>query len=313
MTLNEADNQIAQWLDKQALIEQNLQSFMQLPAFQRLASSTAHATTTQVFDGLRAQQQLLSQTIEKAKALRESLPAIMPSRQILAEIDQLLNGNSIQLASSPTPPQRRELLRDLEQAEWISLARLLEIMLDSFRFVRDTALSIDQAEAEQQRDAADRLANANVILTQLQSAHARATQLLSERILKVDGPRNTSLLPCSQEELTALETWLTKLKSTVEGNEFGSAAIGLSRWTDAATELLTQCQSSADADEAMLQERRELRGLFESLAVKATSFGREINPSIKELAQEIRQLLKHRPTPISNVRGLVKRYQESTM
>jgi hypothetical protein len=323
MTLTDADNQIAQWHDKQALIEENLRSFVQLPAFERLASNAAQipdpdsrqkaATALEVFQGLQAQQAALAQTIGRAKELRDALPRIMPSKQTLQEIEHLLNGNSIQLASSPTPPQRRELLRDIEQAEWISPARMLEIMLDSFRFVRDTVLTIDDAVVNQQRDATDRLANATTMLRQLRELRDRGRQLLAERELKVEGIRSTAALPCSEEELSALETWLNKLQSAMAKAQYANAAAGLSKWTNAATELLAQAQSSTDADEAMLRERRELRGLFESLVAKATNQGRAEDPPMVATGREIRRLLSTRPTPIAQVRELVSRYQHSLM
>jgi hypothetical protein len=393
MTPNQADQQIAQWQDKQTLIEENLRSFVQLPAFERLSlQGPQHfrgktrqklATALDVFQSLRQRQAVLSQTLDQAKSKRDALARIMPSKQAMADIDHLLNGKSIQLAATPTPPEKRELLRDVEQAEWITPARLLEIMLDSFRFVRDTVLEISAAEeqagqAAQNGEAAisrlratckalggvgaaslasaeqslsdltamatedplaaqvqaeaflrtlretsaqidgygrkreqvhEQLTNGQSLLQQLREAHGHAKLLRAERELKVQGPSGGVPNPTTDEELAALHAWLAKLKSTVESNQIGPAAVGLEKWTIAGTELLTRARQCADAEESMLRDRRELRGLFESLQAKAANIGKAHDSDLVNLGLEIQQVLAHRPTAMVRVRVMVAEYQ----
>ena len=128
MTLSEIDRELAQWRDKQRLIADNLQSFAELPAWKQLtgeggqpARALAGQTQARVgaavetLQSLREQQVMLAQTLDRAQALAASASRLMPCRQRLQEIEQLLRGPSIQLASAPTAPEQRELLRDVTQ------------------------------------------------------------------------------------------------------------------------------------------------------------------------------------------------------
>jgi hypothetical protein len=314
MTLTEADELIAQWGDKQKLIEQNLRSFTELPAFERCCDRTPGdelaEKVTGTFSMLRAYQAALDGVIEQAKQLRGGIARIMPSRPTLAEIERLLRGNSIRLASSPTPPQRRELLRDVEQAEFVSPARLLEIMLDSFRFVRDSVLEVEAAElqaAEQHQQVQSRLAEAQARMTMVQAEHDRAKKSVADRQLKVDAAVQAAL-PSSEEELAALDRWLGKLAATVARAEAGPASVGLAGWMDAAGELLARDRRCADANEALLHERRELRGLFGALEAKSAGSGKSADAQLAMLGEQIKQLFARRPTPMAQVRELVSRY-----
>jgi hypothetical protein len=335
MTVRDADEKIAQWRDKQRLIAENLQSFIELPAYQRLcgkggeaAQSQAGETQTriaaamEVLRGLREQQAILGQTIGRAEELRASLSRLMPSRQTLEEIEQILCGPSIQLVTSPTPPQSRELLRDVTQAVRVSPDRLLEIMLDSFRFVRDTVLAaaaVQQTtpagaadDAVQQRRAVEaRLTEGNSLIAHLRQTHERAKQAFAERELKIQLNREPSIgKPADDGQLQALVDWLARLQRTVDNGEHGPAVVGLRKWSQAVAALLAAEQAALQADEAALSARRDLRGLFDALEAKACQCGRADDPQVAALAQEVRRLLKTRPTPMAQVRELVARYQE---
>jgi hypothetical protein len=150
MTLAELDSELAEWRDRQGLIEANLDSFAALPAYRRLADAPALqgetaarvAAAAEVLSELRRQQTILAETLDRARERRHSVSRLKPSRPILAEIEQALLGPSIELGCYPTPPERRELLRGVDQTVRVTPARLMEIMLESFRSVRDTVLAV---------------------------------------------------------------------------------------------------------------------------------------------------------------------------
>ena len=159
MMLSEIDRELALWRDKQRLIADNLKSFADLTVWKRLSGEGGQAAralagqtqarvgaAVETLQSLREQQAILVQTLDRAQALAASISRLMPSRQTLQEIEQLLRGPSIQLASAPTAPERRELLRDVTQTVAVTPDRLLEIMLESFRFVRDSALAVTEAD-----------------------------------------------------------------------------------------------------------------------------------------------------------------------
>lgn len=327
MTLSDVDEKIAQWQDKQRLIEENLRSFVELPAYQRLGGAGGRpgpllagevqarvAAAMEVLGQLGAQHAVLAQTLRRAEELRASLSRLMPSRQTLEEIEHILCGPSIQLISSPTPPESRELLRDVTQAVQVTPDRLLAMMLDSFRFVRDTVLaaarSLDDA-IDQRRELEARLTRARSLIAQLRQAHDRAKQAFAERELKVQLSRDPSAAaPPDDGQLAALDDWLARLQRTVEKGEYGPADIGLGKWNESAAALLAAEQAALQADEAALSARRDLRGLFDALEAKACQVNRAQDPQLAALGQEVRRLLRSRPTPLAQVRELVARYEE---
>jgi hypothetical protein len=398
MTVNEIDTLIADWDGKQALIQQNLKGFVELPAFAHVAGSDGqprHAFTGQtlekltkaldVFRGLLDEQRILGSTLDRAKQLRVSLSKFMPSKQSIHELEKILNGSSIRVGSQPTPPQRRELLRDIEQSVWVTPNRFLEIMLDSFRFVRDTVLDVAAAQekatatlqgmplelarlrgldhalggpaaaqlsaatqalgvlaagddplgaivqcqslieqvksiaaqleslGKTRREIGQHLADADALLAEIRQARDQGRQAHAERLLKIQSndpghPSDDGAL--DDGELPVLESWLGKLRATVEKGEIAPANIGLQKWRESAEAVLARDRAVIAADQAALRARRELRGLFEALEAKAANRGKAEDPQLTDLAHELRRLFVRRPTPMEKTRQLVARYQE---
>jgi hypothetical protein len=395
MNVSEIDCELTQWRDRQRLIDENLNSFIELPLFQRLTTVAADnppqftgktrdrlAAALDVFHKLHAQRATLVAALDRANVLRAQLSRLIPDRQTLDEIEQILIGPSIQLECSPTPPEHRELLRDVEQSVRVSPSQCLEGMLESFRLVRDTLVCLESAERQnaeqlnQQRAELDRLAStaaslnfsaplddarkllaqldqqatsdplgtADQIATlaamlhaaaaainvadahrrdalnllrdakqlndQLRSAHDRAKAASAERLLKVASTSNGhDPLPASDADVAALAHWLAKLETTIQKQQFGPAAIGLKKWTEAASALLAHERRATESADAALSARRALRGLFDALQAKAAGMGRN-HPHLTQMSGEIAQLLAHRPTPMAQVQQLIAKYQE---
>jgi hypothetical protein len=150
MNLERTDQELTHWRERLQLASENLRGFSELTPYLWAASGRATgrtaarlAPTIRVLNDLHSYLDLLTRTIDRAAELRGAVTRLMPSSKALAEIEGLLEGPSINLASGPTPPGQRELLRPIQTMQAISPRELLEAMLDSFRLVRDVVLEVD--------------------------------------------------------------------------------------------------------------------------------------------------------------------------
>jgi len=154
MNLERIDQELGHWRERLQLASENLRGFAELPACQWAASGAATgrtadrlAPTLGVMNDLHSYLDLLSAAIDRAAELRATVSRLMPSSKTLAEIQGLLEGQSINLASGPTPPEQRELLRPIQTMQAIAPRELLEAMLESFRLVRDAVLEVDASRS----------------------------------------------------------------------------------------------------------------------------------------------------------------------
>jgi flagellar motor switch/type III secretory pathway protein FliN len=157
VTLAQVDIVLAEWRQKVDAANQNLLELYDLPAYQRVSGMgnppTGLMGTSQqrVGEALTAIErlfedlELLNQTIDRARKLRQELPSLFISQDRLQEIYQLLTGASIQLQSIHTPLAQRDLLTPNLQVRSISATDLLERMMYAFRVAADTLGAVDLA------------------------------------------------------------------------------------------------------------------------------------------------------------------------
>lgn len=157
MTLEEIDQLLADWRKKVNLVSQNLMDLHDLPTYQRLAgvpgfpkAELVGVTEARVTPALEAMNELfehfdlLVNTVNKATALRSSLPRFLGSEQI-REIEQLLSGPSIQLPASQTPLAHRGLLSAAQTANSMTPEQLLRVMTNAFQVAKNAVLAVDEA------------------------------------------------------------------------------------------------------------------------------------------------------------------------
>ena len=153
----EIDQLIANWKNKVNIAGQNLLELQELPTYQRLCGSFGFPpvkltgiTQTRVTPALEAMNDLfqhfdlLVQTVDKAIKLRQQFPRFL-SIQKIAEIIQLLTGDSIELPMVQTPLSQRELLTGAETTTKITPTQLLQVMQNAFSVARDAVLAVDDA------------------------------------------------------------------------------------------------------------------------------------------------------------------------
>jgi hypothetical protein len=160
LNLAQIDRLLNDWKQKVDTINQNLLDLDDLPAYQRIVGmgnpptnltgitqqrvSEALTLVDRLFEDLA----LLTQTIDRAKQLRNQLPSLFISDESLQEIYQLLTSASIQLPSIQTPLAQRDLLTAYQQLQSISPGDLLARMSRIFTIARDTLGAVENAWTE---------------------------------------------------------------------------------------------------------------------------------------------------------------------
>ncbi|PZO38648.1 MAG: hypothetical protein DCF19_15715 [Pseudanabaena frigida] len=156
MVLEEIDQSLADWKIKLELISQNLIDMCGLLTYQRLSGAAGFSpvkltgiSKTQVEPALEALNELfqhfdmLTQTIDKAKKLRASMPRFLGSERNAQEILQILNSKSIHLPTISTPLSQRELLSAAETTNTVSPLQLLVAMTKTFQVAKVAILNVD--------------------------------------------------------------------------------------------------------------------------------------------------------------------------
>ncbi len=106
---------------------------------ERARPAIAGLNTLWVYDSL------IRNTIGRARKLRASISTVLPSKNVLGEIEQLLRGPSIEMPAVATPLHKRDLLSAAEVASRVPPERLLDMMNQLFEKGRDVVLAIGSA------------------------------------------------------------------------------------------------------------------------------------------------------------------------
>ena len=159
--LEQIDSDLREWDHKLRIAGDNLLELSRSVSYQRLLGeanwpkaqlSGATADRAQpAIAGLHAlwiYHALLHDTIDRAKKLRESVSALLPSRNLLGQLDRLLHGPSIELPAATTPLQQRDLATPVEMARAVEPERVLARMNQLFQDARDVVLAIGAAWEE---------------------------------------------------------------------------------------------------------------------------------------------------------------------
>jgi hypothetical protein len=390
------DQMLADWNQKITIAGQNLVELQDLPTYQRLCGSQGIVkveltgiTAKKVNPALSAindlfqYYDLLAQTIHQAIKIRQNLPLFLGTEQKIAEIKQLLTGDSIQLSISPTPLAERGLLTEIEKVKAISPLKLLEIMMKIFSEAKNIILSVDTAwhkleliiadaeaqvnylqkaanslpavalnkltilrqnianlqiqiqsdplgisekinqeiqplltevktELDQlikvQTQLQDKLAIAHTKLQKLQEIHSQSLAIFAESQAKVVD-HSVLQIPLTSTQIEALNQWLNKLESKLAEGIVNPVLVGLDNLIHKIQEFTTAEQQTYLAHQNLLQTRQELRGRLDVLQAKALAKGMIEDAALTQIAEQARQLLFTRPTPLNRANKLVIEYE----
>lgn len=158
------------------------------------------------------------------------------------------------------------------------------------------------------------LAEAEQALAHLKTTHASSLQAVEERKVKLTIDHEDQLtMPLDDKVIEQLATWLERLKTTVGDGKFQAASVGLVNWTAQVLNRTSSAASAFQANDALLRERRDMRGLIEALKVRASAEGMAEDATLAAMFAKVSQLLYSRPTPMTEARRLVKEYQDKVL
>ncbi len=248
MTLDELDNEIALWKKSLGAAAQNLMDLHSLPTYQRLAGSNGvtkadlkGVTAKRVYPALASMGTLfqnfddLQSIVDRAAVLRQNISPIFGSEQKLREIDNLLHGKSVRLATVPVPIGQRTLSTAVDNVELVTPGELMGAMAKSFTDARDVVLAVDGAwqKLGMELDAA---------MTELAT-------------FKAEGPQWNHNFPALATAESALET----IRDRIENDPLGS----LDEFDNSVAPVLQQARNAL----ARLKSQREqiTRGLSSAI------------------------------------------------
>jgi len=158
------------------------------------------------------------------------------------------------------------------------------------------------------------MAEAEQALEQLRTAHAASLQAVEERQAKVTIDHEDQLtMPLTDAVVPQLEQWLARLRVTIGDGKLQAAAVGLTNWTAQTVNRKSAADSAFQANDALLRERRDMRGLVEALRARAAAEKRAEDAELMQLFATVSKLLYMRPTPMTEARQLVKQYQDKVL
>jgi hypothetical protein len=163
--------------------------------------------------------------------------------------------------------------------------------------------------AQQQQSLREAFIVAHQRLSNLLDIHRQAQAAYNESKIKVvdHSQLRTSL---SVEEIEALSAWLARLETKFNEGLLNPVLIGLGNWTAKVKEYQAIAQQAYAANQALLDTRTELRGRLDALQAKALGRGLAEDTTLSQLAQQAKQLLFTRPTPLAEAIELVSKYEK---
>lgn len=163
--------------------------------------------------------------------------------------------------------------------------------------------------SHQQKSIQENFIIARQHLANLLIIHCQAQTAFDESKIKVVD-HSTLQNPLPQEEITALTAWLERLETKFNDGLFNPVRVGLENWHGKVKQYIAIEQTTLTANQAPLNTRAELRGRLDALQAKALARGLVEDPLLCEVAQQAKQLLFTRPTPLTEAGELVLKYEK---
>jgi hypothetical protein len=153
------------------------------------------------------------------------------------------------------------------------------------------------------------ITSADTLITSLEEAFTQAMTAYEERLLKVMVDNADSLPgPFAVSVIDELKRWLERLKAALGQGRWRAVRVGFDNWKAQLDARLSECRTVAGENARLVNRRRELRGLLESLRAKAVNTGLAEDVALGGLYQEAYELLYSRPTPMVRAEKLVSDY-----
>ncbi len=145
-------------------------------------------------------------------------------------------------------------------------------------------------------------------LSNLFDTYHQALSAFNESKIKIAD--HSKLHAVAPEETEALSVWLSRLETKFNDGLLNPVLIGLENWTAKVKEYSAIAEKAYAANQAPLDTRLELRGRLDALQAKALARGLAEDAALSQLAQQAKQLLFTRPTPLAEAIELVSKYEK---
>ncbi len=228
MTLEQIDAALSEWKMRISRAAGNLLELDDSAAYQRLrtgAQALTGRTQAQVgpalplIDGLWSSQQQLTDIVNQAEALRPALSKLWTHEGERKQIEFLLFGESVQVASAQTPFDQRGLLSGPEPSRGVTPDALLAQMSQNFAVVKDAVVALETAwgQLDQVLIAADKEADTLQSLTDTLGISLQGELGAVRRdIAGLRGQAQTDPLGAGGDFAASLTARLQQIRSTLD-------------------------------------------------------------------------------------------------
>jgi len=163
---------------------------------------------------------------------------------------------------------------------------------------------------KQQTEVREKMASSRKMLEQLQELQLKAVSVFVESQAKVTD-HEVLQQPLASVEIEAIAQWLARLSTKLSEGLIAPVTVGLNNWMHKAQEYLNVTQQVYTSHNNLLQTRQELRGRLDALQAKALARGLAEDGTLSAIAQEAKELLYQRPTPLNRAIALVSQYEKT--
>jgi hypothetical protein len=215
---------------------------------------------------------------------------------------------SLQITASPELATAEHAIAALyDQIDCDPLGVSLEFEQQLSPLIRQARTSLTKL-AEQRTQIQAALQTARVSLEQLTDLNQRAIAACAERHEKVVD-HSPVAAPLTADYLQAFQDWLARLDGTFAENSLHPVQIGLQNWNAKMAVAIATEQQTLVAHQQLIDRRQELRGRLDALKAKALARGRVEDETLSKLAEQAKQLLYARPTPLAQTAEFVRQYE----
>lgn len=235
---------------------------------------------------LNGQLNQMTDEISRLRAIADSLGELSPELRSVESRVSALSAEALSDPLSVAGDFTKEILPAIEPVR----RRLADLQAERARLDND-------------------IASADALITSLEEAFTQAKTAYEERLLKVADDNTDSLPgPFAVSVIDELKGWLERLKAALRQGRWRAVRVGFDNWKAQLDARLSECRIVAGENARLVNRRRELRGLLESLRAKAVNTGLAEDEALADLYQEAYELLYSRPTPMGRVEKSVSDY-----
>jgi hypothetical protein len=243
------------------------------------------------YQQLAVAQELVDNLTARATACRVELPLLASVKAKMVMASTNLNSDPLGVQAefeSEIPELLAQAEREIDRQEAEVAARRA-------------------AEAQLRRQLQAGLSAAQVELNDLIALQSQVDVSQGEVAERIANPEHK---PRNPEILVRLAPQLQKLAANFAKELLKPVEIGLGNWNDLARQFRALEQAALANYRAMLEERLEIRGIFETAKVRADKYGLVEEPQLVALANRAKALL-WRPalTPLAEARAVVEQYR----